>query len=414
MPMDLAQLEQMVNWLDEERRKDKEELARLRQRLEQQLLAADEQLRRFQELDSRLSALQTQVARFARFEQSLEQLRKELVALVEQADEKFTAAQREAERSRLMEREAQTQAIAELRKQLEPLPKLEEALEARRTEEQRLNQMILEQRPKILALQDRLDEQIHATRVVEEQRAHDAKRIAQIQETASEVLRRTENLTAKAQLLEDGLRKAEQQIAAIQATRDDLRTEQRQFMEEQLVAEQKRKRQLDEWAQEFAQQQKRLADFSATMQVYKDFYDKNRHALESLEKLQTHLSQRQAELAEMQRLSEERQKKALQEWHEENEKRWKQEALATEHAWNQQQRLNETFAKRLDALEAAAKSMDVELGQMWGEFAQTAAAILECLHKRQADLDEIVATRKKKGGIVAKQQSEPPASASDR
>ncbi len=404
MPMDLAQLEQMVNWLDEERRKDKEELARLRQRLEQQLLAADEQVRRFQELDARLSAVQTQVARMARFDQALEQLRKELVALVGQVDEKLTAAQREADRARLMEREAQTAAIAELRKQLEPLPKLEEALEARRTEEQRLNQMILEQRPKLLALQDRLDEQIHATRVVEEQRAHDAKRIAEIQETANELLRRTEALTAKAQLLEDSLRKTEQQVATIQATRDDLRTEQRQFMEEQLLAEQKRKRQLDEWAQELAQHQKRMADFSAAMQVYKDFYDKNRHALESLEKLQAHLSQRQAELAEMQRLSEERQKKTLLEWREENEKRWKQEALTAEYAWNQQQRQNETFASRLDALEAAIALPDAELARVWEELTQTVAAQLECLHKRQADLDEIVAARKKKGAAWVKRE----------
>lgn len=409
MPMDLAQLEQMVTWLDEERRKDKEELARLRGRLEQQTLAADEQLRRFQELDARLSALQAQVARFARFEQSLEQLRKELVALVEQADQKFTAAQREAERARLMEREAQTQAMSDMRKQLESLSKLEDAVEARRTEEQRLNQMILEHKTKMLALQDRLDEQIHATLVVEEQRTHDAKRIAQILETANELLRRTDALTAKAQVLEDGLRKAEHQIATIQATRDDLRAEQRQFMEDQLIAEQKRKRQLDEWAQEFAQQQKRMADFSATMQVYKDFYDKNRHALESLEKLQTHLSQRQAELAEMQRMSEERQKKALQEWREENEKRWKQEALAAEHAWNQQQRQNETFARRLDALEAAAASANTELGQVWDELAQTVAAQLDCLHKQQTDLDEIVAARKKKAASAAKKEPELPA-----
>lgn len=410
MPMDLAQLEQMVNWLDEERRKDKEELARLRQRLEQQSLAADEQLRRFQELDARLSALQTQVARFARFEQSLEQLRKELGALVEQADQKFTAAQRESERARLLERESLTQTISELRKQVESLPRLEEALEARRAEEQRLNQMILEQRSLILALRDRLEEQAHATRVMEEQRGHDTKRIAQIQETATELLRRTEALTAKAQVLEDSLRKTEQQVATIQATRDDLRAEQRQFVEEQLLAEQRRKRQLGEWTEQLAQHQKRMADFSATMQVYKDFYDKNRHALESLEQLQTHLSQRQVELAEMQRLSEERQKKTLQEWREENEKRWKQEALATEYAWNQQQRQNETFAKRLDALEAVAADLDAEFMRAWEELTRTVSAMLECLHKRQADLDEILAARKKKSAAAAKKEPQPPAS----
>jgi hypothetical protein len=395
--MDLAQLEQMVSWLDEERRKDKDELARLRQRMEQQSQIATEQLQRFQELDSRVSTVQTQLAKIARLEQSLEQLRKELVALVEQADQKMVAAQRESERSRLIEREAQTHAISELRKQIDTLPQMAEALDARRTEEQRLNQLILEQRPKLLALQDRLDERAHATRVLEEQRAHDAQRIAQLQETANELLRRAESASGKGQLLEDGLRKAEQQIAAILATRDDLKTQQQEFMEEQRIGDQQRKRQLDDWARELAAYQKRMADFSATMQIYKDFYDKNRHALESLEKLQTHLSQRQAELAELQRISEERQKKQLQEWREENEKRWKQEALASEYAWNEQQRKNEADDKRLRQLEEAAAAADAEASRLWDELSKTVAVQLNSLHARQAELDEIVTVRKKKG-----------------
>jgi DNA repair exonuclease SbcCD ATPase subunit len=395
--MDLAQLEQMVGWLDEERRKDKDELARLRQRMEQQSQAGTEQLQRFQELDSRVSAVQPQLARIARLEQSLEQLRKELVALVEQSDQKMVAAQRESERSRLIEREAQTHAVSELRKQLEPIPQMAEAIDARRTEEQRLNQLILEQRPKLMALQDRVDERVHATRVLEEQRAADAKRIAQLQETTTELLRRAEAQSAKGQLLEDGLRKAEQQIAALQTTRDDLKVQQQAFMEEQRIVEQQRKRQVDDWAKELAGYQKRMTDFSAIMQIYKDFYDKNRHALESLEKLQTHLSQRQAELGEMQRLSEERQKKQSQEWREENEKRWKQESLATEHAWHEQQRKNEAAAKRLEQVEAALPVVDADIAMLWDELSKTYESQLDCLHKRQADLDEIVTIRKKKG-----------------
>jgi DNA repair exonuclease SbcCD ATPase subunit len=365
--------------------------------MEQQSQAGTEQLQRFQELDSRVSAVQPQLARIARLEQSLEQLRKELVALVEQSDQKMVAAQRESERSRLIEREAQTHAVSELRKQLEPIPQMAEAIDARRTEEQRLNLLILEQRSKLMALQDRVDERVHATRVLEEQRAADAKRIAQLQETTTELLRRAEAQSAKGQLLEDGLRKAEQQIAALQTTRDDLKVQQQAFMEEQRIVEQQRKRQVDDWAKELAGYQKRMTDFSAIMRIYKDFYDKNRHALESLEKLQTHLSQRQAELGEMQRLSEERQKKQSQEWREENEKRWKQESLATEHAWNEQQRKNEAAAKRLEQVEAALPVVDADIAMLWDELSKTHESQLDCLHKRQADLDEIVTIRKKKG-----------------
>lgn len=396
MPLDLAQLEQMVSWLDEERRKDRDELARLRQRMEQQAQVGVEQMQRFQELDSRVSAVQTQLMRIALLEQSMEQLRKELVALVDQVDQKTVAALRESDRTRLIERESQTHAMSELRKQIEILPQLEETLEARQTEEQRLNQLILEQRPRLLALQDRVDERVHATRVLEEQRTHDVKRIAQLQETSTELLRRTEAYSAKAQLLEDGLRKAEQQVTALQGVRETLRVEQRDFMEEQRVAEQQRKRQLDDWVKELAQYQKKISEFSTTMQVYKDFYDKNRHALESLETLQTHLSQRQAELAEMQRLSDERTKKQLQEWREENEKRWKQGALESEYAWNEQQRSNEAAIKRLGQLESALPVVDADIALLWEEINKTGESQLECLHKRQADLDEILTTRKKK------------------
>jgi DNA repair exonuclease SbcCD ATPase subunit len=396
MPLDLAQLEQMVSWLDEERRKDRDELARFRQRVEQQAQVGVEQMQRFQELDSRVSAVQTQLARITLLEQSMEQLRKELVALVEQVDQKTVAVLRESDRTRLIEREAQTHALSELRKQIEILPQMEEALAARQTEEQRLNQLILEQRSKLLAIQDRVDERVHAIRVLEEQRAHDVKRIAQLQETSTELLRRTEAYSAKAQLLEDGLRKAEQQVAALQGARDTLRVEQRDFMEEQRVAEQQRKRQLDDWAKELVQSQKKIAEFSTTMQVYKDFYDKNRHALESLETLQTHLSQRQAELAEMQRLSDERTKKQLLEWREENEKRSKQVALETEYAWNEQLRSNEALDKRLDQVESALPVVDSDIALLWEEINKTGESQLECLHKRQADLDEILTTRKKK------------------
>ena len=52
--MDIAQLAQMVNWLDEEHRRDRGEIARLQQRLESQSGDIIEQARRIQELEAQL------------------------------------------------------------------------------------------------------------------------------------------------------------------------------------------------------------------------------------------------------------------------------------------------------------------------------------------------------------------------
>ena len=56
--MELAQLAQMVSWLDEEHRRDRAEIARLQQRLEAQSSDVIEQARRIQELEAKLAELE--------------------------------------------------------------------------------------------------------------------------------------------------------------------------------------------------------------------------------------------------------------------------------------------------------------------------------------------------------------------
>ena len=67
--MDIAQLAQMVNWLDEEHRRDRAEIARLQQRIEAQSADVIEQARRIQDLEARLAATQGHLGRFNQIEQ---------------------------------------------------------------------------------------------------------------------------------------------------------------------------------------------------------------------------------------------------------------------------------------------------------------------------------------------------------
>ena len=56
--MNLNQLTQMVTWLDEERRRDKIESAKLQQRVESLATEIAEQARRIRELEGRLAHTQ--------------------------------------------------------------------------------------------------------------------------------------------------------------------------------------------------------------------------------------------------------------------------------------------------------------------------------------------------------------------
>ncbi len=76
--MDIAQLAQMVNWLDEEHRRDRAEIARLQQRIESQSGDIIEQARRVQELEGQLAGTQAQLGRFTQLETSIQNAKTEI------------------------------------------------------------------------------------------------------------------------------------------------------------------------------------------------------------------------------------------------------------------------------------------------------------------------------------------------
>ena len=70
--MELAQLAQMVSWLDEEHRRDRAEIARLQQRIEAQSADVIEQARRIQELEAKLASTQGHLTKFNQIEQAIQ------------------------------------------------------------------------------------------------------------------------------------------------------------------------------------------------------------------------------------------------------------------------------------------------------------------------------------------------------
>ncbi len=126
--MDLTQLSQMVAWLDEEHRRDREEIAKLDQRLQSIAVERQEQARRFQDLESRLASTHAELTRFTQIEQSLQQLKNEVVVLLDKQTEARLQADRESERARLSDREILGRGVAEIRKELPRLGRLEEDL----------------------------------------------------------------------------------------------------------------------------------------------------------------------------------------------------------------------------------------------------------------------------------------------
>jgi chromosome segregation ATPase len=386
--MDLNQATQMLNWLDEERRQDKVELARLQEQVRSQSAEIAEQAKRIQELEGKLAGTQVHLNKMDRFDDFLQQFKEEIVLLVEKYDQQRRQAEKEARHLRQMDRENQSKALAEIKKELPKLKRLEEELQLRRAEDKRLGKAVLNIQQELADVAKAGELPAKKITYLETQREQDAKRIAELQEETSQLLTRSEAQARKLETIEDSARRLETPIAEWPGFRSELKQEQVRLMEAQQLNEQQRQRQMESWAEELDEHRMKMEEYTARMQHFTELYEENKRALDTLEKFEQRLKQTQSELMELQHLAEQRQKEHLEEWRMENERRWKKETLSWERQWREQARRDEELEELFKQVEKQAAWNRSQIETLLRERAeQVRQQILE-LERQMAQAEE--------------------------
>lgn len=386
--MDLTQLSQMVAWLDEEHRRDREELSKLDQRLQSMQVENQEQARRIQDLEGRLASTQAQLTRFTQIEQALQQLKNEVTVLLDKQTEARLQAERDADRARLSDRETLSRSVAEVRKELPRFGRIEETLVGLRAEDQRLGEMLLALRQSVNNVSKDLDERTRTLPYIVEQRVQDNKRLAQVQAESVELLKRTDALATKPPLLEEKIQRVERDLQRILPIPDQIRREQQTFIEAQKVSDVDRQRQMVEWNESFAQQRDLIEKQMIRIREFGAQYEAAGRALQELEEFRSRVLRDQKQVAELQRLAEERQRKELADWQGENEQHWKKELLRWEYGIQEQQKTNQKLADRFPPLEKITQLLQREVEALWtlheitgAQQAQEAQHLLEIVGK---------------------------------
>jgi len=365
MSMDLGQIAQMTTWLDEEHRRDKAELIRLQQRLEGQEAEKQDQARAMKELETRLMGMQSQLLKYAQFEKALQQLKEEVVQMFAQTDERRQQETREAERVRSIERDNVSRALNEVRRDLQRLPRMEEEIGLRKAEQRRLSDSVTVIQQDFGALGQEVENKMRGLPFLEEGRSQDTKRIARLQEESLEALKRLEQQGSRLQMVEDVTQRQERDTGELKELLSQLRTAQREFVEKQLLEFEHVKRQTVEWVETMEAYVKKIDEFGARMQEFGEAFREDRQVVENVERFQEGIRREQTQVSELQRLAEERQKRQLEQWGEENEKRWRKELLRWDHQWGEQTKRNGQIAGQFSEIEARLAQHQVDIDAAW-------------------------------------------------
>jgi chromosome segregation ATPase len=397
--MDLAQLAQMVNWLDEEHRRDRAEIARLQQRIEAQSADIIEQARRIQELEGRLAGTQAQLSRFNQVEQAIQNTKTELVSLVERAYEERVNGQRELERARMGDREMLSREISEVRRELPRIARIEEAIQVRVVEDERLGELIMGSRNQMSGLSKEIEERTRQIPFLVEQRTSDTKRIAQLQQETVELFKRTEATAARYTLLEESIRKAGNEVDKIPGMLDQMREEQAKFMERTRVMVVDREQVLTRWSETIEEQKSLVAQAYERVQNFGQQIEVSRRAVSEMQEFKDLILREQSQVGELQRLAEERIRREMDEFREDYEKKRRKGELRNEHLWSEQEKYNRDIVEKFPPLSHDIKTMETLVDQIWklqetysNYFLTMANSWLDGMQKAVRDRDEKVRT----------------------
>ncbi len=390
--MDLNQASQMVNWLETERRKDKAALSSLLERVQGLSNELADQSKRMQELRGELAATQMAVNKLSQFDRLFEQLKSDLVGEMDRRGESYQKALREAEQMRKVDLDAANRAIADVRKELPRIKPLEDEMPMRRAEERRLSEQQARTTQRVEDLAARTEERIQNMIFLEEGRRQDSKRIAQLEEGSASNLKRIDVVAAKTVLLDENAQRISLRIAEVAQQV----TDQDKVVEEMRLNDFRRSQEMKGFVGDVEKLVDPLPDFIATsqsnLQRIQELGMANQHSLDEIQGFQNRIEKRQSEVSEMQRISEDRMKKQVEEWQADQEKRWKRQILTLTEQRQEHDRLHGTWELRLEQLDQASADYTRQFKVVWDgldEFTKVyLSAARQVVETQQATLEK--------------------------
>lgn len=328
--MDIEQLEKRLEWLEDERRKDKLLVATLQDRLanlEEKTQPIDQ---RFKELEGEVTRIATSLLRFNQIETAMAQMRQELTRMIQDIEKQRAEKEREVEKIRLADNESVNRSLGEIRKTLEVLPEIRKSLQARAEGENRLGREIEELEQKILLIRRSDDEYKRQIKLLEESQRQDAKRLTDLLGEVTALRKRQEEQRGKIDLNADSVRKMEMRISELVAAESERRQSQIAFMEKQNMAALERERVWKEWQVRFEQIETQSSNLDNQLQSLEATQRAVKRAQESFEEITNRFERRINEITEMQRLVEDRFRQEWVSFKADDQKRWTNYTLAQE------------------------------------------------------------------------------------
>lgn len=363
--MDINQAARMIEWLDEERRRDKANIATLEERLAQQQDTITMLSKRINSMESDQTVIRTQISPTGREGDLIDQVRKEVLQLIETVESKRLTAEREAERRADLARENVMRPVRELTEKLDKLERQTSTIPGFEVERERVSDTVASLQQRVDDLFKKIEEPDRRLAFLEEQRRQDSRRVSEVQSEVPEIQKQVDSVRPKLTLLEDLTLRIERRVQDVQNSERERREQIQQFIDQQTLQIQQRDQQIAELVKRFGEQDSQMARNIERFETWQEAYRNMKKIIDDFERIGDRLERRINEVAEMQRLSEERFRQEWNDWTADDQKRWKQFTISNDEVWRSHDKEFDRFVSKITELESMFPPIQDSLGRIW-------------------------------------------------
>lgn len=385
--MQVEQILKKLDWLDEERRRDKATIASLEEKikgLEQSLQSANQQIK---EISTELSRYKPLGGRIDQTDEALLKFKVEVKQQIDALDKEAQRREQESEKLHRVEIKTLDASIAELKKEIGVIADLRRSLQTRIDEELRLSRMVDEMGERIAELQRTEEEFNRLIRQTEDNRRQDARKITDLQGETTAIRKLFNELQAQLELGSVTTKRIENRMAELEGTFGELKQVQVKFIEEQSLVQVERERLWKEWLVKIEQFEEIAKEVEKTIQSVDATNRSVQRAHKAVDELAQKVERRVSELTELQRLGEERLRQEWVAFKSDDQKRWANYTLVQEEIRTELARQIDKIVNQLNLLEENFQTVKDAVGLLNEQMERNLRNLLNAVYNWATEFD---------------------------
>lgn len=378
--MDDNQILKRIEWLDDERRKDKTTLSLIDDRTNELVERTQPLPKKLNDFEGELTRIKTILGRIDQFDETILQLRVEVKESLDALEKEIIKREEEGAKVRRIELRAIDKSVADIRKGLTPLQELQRGLQARIEEEKRMNRSLDDLVVQIDAVKRGEEEYLRSYRLLEDGRRQDSKRLLDLQGEVATLRKHMDDQRGRMELSTTGFKKLETRLNELVSVETERRESQAKFLEEQSLVQVERERAWKAWEAKLDTIVEQTADVEMNLQTLDTTHRDIQRSQQALEELTQKVDRRINEMTEIQRLAEERFRQEWVTFKADDQKRWTNYTLTQDEDRGEVTRQTQKIADRVTDLEDDHQIVQDTLRQIIEQTDQRVQSLLVVIH----------------------------------